>query len=280
MRRPRSDEVCNDERRFLFSNDRAEVWEPDLARPRYRWYRTRLKAIMQAIKDFGSGKRVLDLGCAQANLAILLAEEGFIVTAVDLNFEFLRYARLKADKGNIRFVAANAVAPPFKPIFDVIILGELLEHCAHPGYILKTAASLLKPKGKGVIVITTPNGGFLGNRLPKYSQIKNREALEKYQFKPDADGHLFLLTTPELSNLAREVGLSVEDARRYGTPLVTGHMKLNWAVARIPSKFNKYVFSADSLLSRTLFLTRFLTEGILVVLQPGIKTSQDSTIPS
>ena len=235
---------------------------------------------MRAIRDFGSGRRVLDLGCAQANLAILLAEEGFVVTAVDLNFEFIRYARLKVEEGDICFVAANAVAPPFKPVFDVVVLGELLEHCAHPGRILKTAASLLKPEGKGVIVITTPHGGFLGNRLPTYSRIKNRAVLEKNQFKPDADGHLFLLTVPELLDLAREVGLSVEDARRYGTPLVTGHLKLNWAVARIPSKLNNYVFSVDTLLSRMPFLTRFFTEGILMVLRPEVKTPPDSIKPS
>ncbi len=280
MRRPRPDEVCNGEQRFLFSNDRMEVWEPDLARPRYRWYRTRLKAIMRAIRDFGSGRRVLDLGCAQANLAILLAEEGFAVTAVDLNFEFLRYARLKVEKGDICFVAANAAAPPFKPVFDVVVLGELLEHCAHPGRILKTAASLLKPEGKGVIVITTPHGGFLGNRLPTYSRIKNRAVLEKNQFKPDADGHLFLLTVPELLGLAREVGLAVEDTRRYGTPLVTGHLKLNWAVARIRSKLNNYVFSVDTLLSRMPLLTQFFTEGILMVLRPEVKTPPDSMKPS
>lgn len=258
MRRPQPDEVRNDEQRFLFSNDRAEVWEPDLARPRYRWYRKRLKATLRAVRGFASGRRVLDLGCAQANLAILLTEGGFGVTAVDLNFEFLRYACLKVEEGDIRFVAANAAAPPFKPVFDVVILGELLEHCAHPGGILKAATSLLKPEGKGVIVVTTPHGGFLGNRLPTYAHIKNREVLEEKQFKPDADGHLFLFTIPELLDLAQEVGFSVKDVRRYGTPLVTGHMKSRWLVGRIPSKLNSYVFSADTLLSRVPFVARFL----------------------
>lgn len=280
MRRPRPDEICSDEQRLLYSNDRAEVWEPDLARPRYRWYRTRLKAILRAIRHFGSGRRVLDLGCAQANLAILLAEEGFLVTAVDLNFEFLRYARIKAEDGDIRFVAASAAEPPFKPVFDIVVLGELLEHCAHPRRILKTAASLLKPGGKGIVVITTPHGGFIGNRLPTYSQIENRVLLEKTQFKPDADGHLFLLTVPELMALAREVGLSVEDTRLYGTPLVTGHLKLNWAVARIPSNLNNYIFPVDAFLSRMPFISRFFAEGILMVLRPEIKTPPGSTKPS
>lgn len=148
MRRPRFDEVCNDEQRFLYFNDRAEVWEPNLKPARYRWYWTRLNATLCAVRDFASGRRVLDLGCAQANLAVLLAEEEFRVTAVDLNSEFLRYARLKVEDGYIRFVAANACVPPFKPVFDVVVLGELLEHCAYPGNILKNAASLLKAGGR------------------------------------------------------------------------------------------------------------------------------------
>lgn len=117
-------------------------------------------------------------------------------------------------------------------------------------------------------MITTPNGRYLRNHLPTYSEINDREVLEEKQFKPDADGHLFLLTTAELLSLAREVGLSVEDVRRYGTPLVTGHMKSEWLVSRIPPKLNNYVFFADTVLSRLPFVGTFFTEGLLAVLRP------------
>jgi 2-polyprenyl-3-methyl-5-hydroxy-6-metoxy-1,4-benzoquinol methylase len=43
--------------------------------------------------------RVLDLGCAQGNLALLLAEEGYSCCAVDLRPEFLAYAGLKYERG-------------------------------------------------------------------------------------------------------------------------------------------------------------------------------------
>ena len=62
------------------------------------------------------------------------------------------------------------------------------------------------------------------NRLPTYRQIQDFTELEKNQFKPDADGHLFLFTPQELGDVAAEVGLAVEQLYVWGTPLLTGHL--------------------------------------------------------
>ena len=87
------------------------------------------------------------------------------------------------------------------------------------------AAAPYKQYG-GRILITTPNGAYFRNKLPTHSQIQDFTALEKQQFQPDADGHLFLITPQEMESLAHQAGLEVERMVLWGTPAVTGHARL------------------------------------------------------
>jgi hypothetical protein len=40
---------------------------------------------------------------------------------------------------------------------------------------------------------------------------------------PDADGHLFLFTPGELSDLVSAAGLQVEELNCWGSPMISGH---------------------------------------------------------
>src|SRR6185295_7651876 len=76
---------------------------------------------------------------------------------------------------------------------------------------------------QGCIMLTTPNGSHFRNRLPTYSQVSNFSELESRQFKPDADGHLFLFTPRELSELVSAAGLRIQHLNCWGSPLLSGH---------------------------------------------------------
>jgi 2-polyprenyl-6-hydroxyphenyl methylase/3-demethylubiquinone-9 3-methyltransferase len=45
---------------------------------------------------------------------------------------------------------------------------------------------------------------------------------EAVQFRPDADGHIFLLYHDELSGMAERAGLEVVEMRHFSTPLTAG----------------------------------------------------------
>ena len=47
------------------------------------------------------------------------------------------------------------------------------------------------------------------------------------QFKPDADGHLFLFTPAELHEVVAQAGLRIEQIDLYATPFITGHCRLS-----------------------------------------------------
>ncbi len=108
----------------------------------------------------GPGRRVLDLGCRYGALTRAYAE-GNDVVGVDVD----REALAEAAKLGIETVWSDVDEPlPFPDgSFDVVVLGELIEHLRFPEETVGEARRLLKPGG--VLVGSTPNAFRLKNRL-------------------------------------------------------------------------------------------------------------------
>jgi 2-polyprenyl-3-methyl-5-hydroxy-6-metoxy-1,4-benzoquinol methylase len=112
-----------------------------------------------------AGSRVLDIGCSEGILELLLAREGFHVTGIDVNQDALQYAQDLLAQEN-EFVAPrvtfilgdmNTAELGAEP-FDTVIVGEVLEHLTNPGLMLRRAAASLRAGGR--LVVTTPFGHF------------------------------------------------------------------------------------------------------------------------
>ena len=110
---------------------------------------------------------------------------------------------MKYEKGDIYFVHADALKHfPFEAkSFDVIILGEFLEHIAYPEIFLRKLKKYLKNNGK--IIITTPNGNYFLNKRKTFSNIGDRGALLKIQSGPAGESHLYLFTKKELEEIVK-----------------------------------------------------------------------------
>lgn len=157
----------------------------------------RLREVVNLVKELSPGKRVADFACAQGNFGLLLAEDGFDVTAIDIKTEFLQYAMKKYERGQFRVIETNIIDFRDAEGFDCILAGEIIEHCAHPDQLLASIHANLKPGG--IVVLTTPNGNEFGSRLPTYSQVTDISALIPKQFH--WGDHLFLFTIEELRSL-------------------------------------------------------------------------------
>jgi len=204
--------------------DQSEVYG-DISHYGYAYaYDNRRRETLRLLMDVLSpGARVLDVAAAQGNFSLALAELGFDVTWNDLRADLADYVRLKHERGKIEYAAGNAFELAFPSLFDALLITEIIEHVAHPDDFLAKASALVRPGG--YIVMTTPNGGYFRNGLPKFSDCADPSVFESTQFKPNADGHIFLLHADEIEPLARRAGLTVEKISLFTNPLTAGHVK-------------------------------------------------------
>jgi len=98
--------------------------------------------------------RVADLGCGTGTLSLLLADAGHTVDGVDFSPEMVRRAVAKAaGRDDVRFVVADAAAPPLAPgAYDVALCRHVLWTMPDPGAALRTWLGLLAPAGRLVLV--------------------------------------------------------------------------------------------------------------------------------
>ena len=180
------------------------------------------------------GARILDIAAGQGNFSLGLAEMGYDVTWNDLRSELADYIRLKYERGRLQFAPGNAFDLAFSKLFDAVLITEVIEHSAHPDQFLAAIAALVKPGG--YIVMTTPNGAYFKNALPKFSDCPDPAAYEAQQFQPDAQGHIFLLYPEEISTLANEAKLYVDELKLFTNPLTAGHMKAELLLRILPKR--------------------------------------------
>ncbi len=104
-----------------------------------------------------SSIRVLDVGCGNGSLvAIPLARHGFDLTGLDLHQPSIKHAqKLASALPNAHFFEGTVTEVEL-PLFDVVILSEVVEHVADPEGLLLATLKHLKPDG--IVVVTVPNG--------------------------------------------------------------------------------------------------------------------------
>jgi 2-polyprenyl-3-methyl-5-hydroxy-6-metoxy-1,4-benzoquinol methylase len=192
------------------------------------------------------GARILDLAAAQGNFSLALAEMGYDVTWNDLRAELAEYVRLKHEHGQIHFEPGNAFDLKFCAPFDAVLITEVMEHVAHPDEFLRKAATFVR--AGGYIVMTTPNGAYFRNGLPRFSDCVDPSVYEHAQFKPDADGHIFLLHPDEIRALAKRANLRVDTMNLFTNPLTAGHMKMERLLRVFPRRWiDKFEAAAQQL---------------------------------
>lgn len=108
----------------------------------------------------GPGRRVLDIGCRTGALtrSYLAGNE---VVGIDVDREALE----QAAKLGIETHWADAEEPLEFPdeSFDVVVLGEVVEHVRDPWALVEEATRVLRPGG--TLLGSTPNGYRLKNRV-------------------------------------------------------------------------------------------------------------------
>jgi SAM-dependent methyltransferase len=103
------------------------------------------------------GARVLDLCCGQGRHAVLLAQQGYAVTGLDLSEEYLALCKAAARAAGVEVatVAADMRDIPFADHFDAVVnlfsSFGYLESEAEDAKVLQAVARSLKPGGRFLI---------------------------------------------------------------------------------------------------------------------------------
>lgn len=112
------------------------------------------------------GQRILDLGCGNGRLAILLAQSGNAVIGIDNSDEQIRLARSNpasaagfSPGGSLEFRQAPMEATGLPDAsFDTVILSQSLHHAAKPKEALAESRRLLAPGGRILILDLLAHG--------------------------------------------------------------------------------------------------------------------------
>ena len=100
------------------------------------------------------GKRIVDLGCGNGRLSLLLAQSGNQVTGIDTSEEQIRLARQNSGEAqNPIFLHVPMEETTLtKASFDLVIVSQSLHHAAKPKEALAESFRLLIPGGRILIL--------------------------------------------------------------------------------------------------------------------------------
>jgi 2-polyprenyl-3-methyl-5-hydroxy-6-metoxy-1,4-benzoquinol methylase len=161
----------------------------------------------------GYNKSVLEVGCSTGYFTKILAERGCSVVGIEIDCDAARTAEQWADRVIVGNIDDGGVWDEVKDeSFDVVVLGDVLEHLRDPLGSLRQAAGKLKPSGS---VVTS---------LPNVAHGDVRIGLMQGQFRYRPTGlldrtHLRFFTLESIRDLLKEAGLVVVDTRRAIVPL-------------------------------------------------------------
>lgn len=136
---------------------------------------------------------LLDIGPNVGTCLMLARERGFEVRGIEINAEAARYCREQRGLD----VLGQALAPGVFPAasFDVILLGDVIEHLPDPLAALRCVQTLLRPGG--ITLISTPDvAGWAARAL---------------QVKPEE--HLYYFTPATMRRALESAGLEVLEVR-------------------------------------------------------------------
>jgi 2-polyprenyl-3-methyl-5-hydroxy-6-metoxy-1,4-benzoquinol methylase len=212
----------------LREHDVQELWDHSLRPHVASAYAARLSLLVEVVTRFaGPRGRVLDVGCAQGTLGLMLAEQGLRVSLLDVRATNIEYAQARHEKGDVSFhVGLLSDTVPPGGDYDVVVCTEVMEHVVAPAQLLSSLARKARPGG--AICLTTPNGDYVLSRLPTFGSAAQDVIDTTETNSLDGDAHRFLYTREELIALVRGVGLRVVEHGFFLPAWVEGHGKTRY----------------------------------------------------
>ncbi len=149
----------------------------------YRRYQYRLGAeylapLLQEWRISLSGKKVLDIGCAEAGVLCAFMEAGASCTGIEISINRLLTGKALAEQkhlAGLQFIAADFFSEPLKPNenpFYLITLRDVYEHLPEKQRVLTKLRSLMGAETKLLITFPPFYSPFGGHQQLLQSKLK------------------------------------------------------------------------------------------------------------
>jgi len=227
MRLPEQVELRDSDAEYLYQHDKRGFFG------RKSWYRyvymSRFYTIIDFIKqNANENSTIIDVGCAQGNFTLTLAEIGYNIYGIDLRLSFIAYAKLKMsttkEKSFTEWIVADAKKLPFQGnSTDCILLLEILEHTTTPEKMVEEAYRILK-RG-GYLIVSTVNQKRIRMSARPSSYFCFKEKITKNVACTTSDStakgneHVFEFQMMELLRLLRKFNFAIVNIK-WITPVV------------------------------------------------------------
>src|SRR4030042_3309586 len=119
----------------------------DQFKERNSHYYSELKKIIREKVSDTCAEKVLEIGCGTGNLLTIIPSK--FALGGDISIEMIRLALQKiTESKSVKFIVMTAEELPFKPVFDVILAVDLMEHTADSEKVLQEIRFVSKPNTK------------------------------------------------------------------------------------------------------------------------------------
>lgn len=180
----------------------------------------RIKRIYQIFEKVLRNKHepiVLDIGCADGHISSYFVLNKAKVFGLDTS----KYNVEKANERGVKafFGDASKTLPFPSENFDIVLIGELIEHMFDPDFLLKEANRVLV--GGGTLILTFPNLSSLANRLRMifgYDLMHFDVSLKKRH-----GGHIRCFNAYNIKRILNDNGFLVENI--YGSSVSVNFLK-------------------------------------------------------
>lgn len=205
------------------SECRANLWRDPLRSARYEKADSSdgFERNIILLRHVGEGKRVLELGCSTGYITRRLLQQNCTVTALEIDCEAAVAARQTGAAVLNRDLNASDWFAGLRREFDVVLMGDVLEHLVNPCQVLRQARGLLS--NRGFIVVSLPNVVHWVTRLQIVLGRFN------YQSAGTLDAtHLRFFTTRSACCLVEEAGYRLLKCDPIIGGRLSGHCRPVW----------------------------------------------------
>jgi 2-polyprenyl-3-methyl-5-hydroxy-6-metoxy-1,4-benzoquinol methylase len=183
------------------------------------------------ILDVGVVEHLLDASSSERWLHGKLCEVAEKCVGVDVLTKELEQLRLRGyDVRNV-----DLAHGPLDETFDIIVMGEIIEHIDQPGSLLRNAAMMLEEGG--VLVLTTPN--------PWYVNVIIKNLLDTTPFTDSVD-HVSWYDASTLYEIGQRCGLQLyryAGVQNVGARTLPGRVFFRIAPALITLGLSQLIFA-------------------------------------